>query len=103
MNLHIVTERHHKSNLKLIGETILKLSHSQGVSIAYIFKRLMVAILFIQAVFHHKSNLKLIGKTILKISCSQGVSIEYIFKSSMAAILFLADGPKSIASVFFLV
>ena len=39
---------HHKSNQiksKSIGETILKISHSQGVSIAYILKSLIAAIL----------------------------------------------------------
>ena len=73
---------HHKSNLKLIGETILKISRSQGVSIAYILKSSMVAILvftygpksmasLFSEVQYHISKLKSIGETVLVISRSQ--------------------------------
>ena len=100
--------------MKSIDETILKISCSQSLSIAYILKSLMAAILVIAqgpksiasvllVEWHQKSILKSIGKTVLKISRLQGVSIAYILKSSMAAILVFAHGPKSIASVFFVV
>ena len=53
------------------------------------------------------SKLKSIGETVLKISHSLGVYnsiyIAFILKSLIAAILFLADGLKSIVSVFLVV
>ena len=88
---------HHKPNLKLIGYAVLKISHSQGVSIAYILKSSMAAILVFahgpksiasvfSVVWYHISNLKLNGEMVLKISRSQtrrtdgrttGISMSY--------------------------
>ena len=69
---------HYKSNLKSIDETILKISRSQGMSIAYILKSLMAAILVSEMgpkwlgsvrkiIWKQISSLKLIGERVLKI------------------------------------
>ena len=52
---------------------------------------------------HQKSNLKSIGENDSKdIAFTRGILSIYL-KSWMAAILFLADGPKSITSVLYVV